>query len=113
METICGQTGQYGFWCGVYDFQTPINDALAIMVAIAAGIPVWRQLKYTNLQLRISHRGTLHRQIIPLTRDQWVDLLDTTIARSEVLRYLLKGRMPVTRVDPPLAEPPGSAAFAL
>lgn len=59
MGTICGQAGQYGFWCGVYDFQTLITGALAIMVAIAAGIPVWRQLKDTNLQTRISHRGTL------------------------------------------------------
>lgn len=59
MEAICGQTDQYGFWCGVYDFQTLITGVLAIMVAIAAGIPVWRQLKDTNLQTRISHRGTL------------------------------------------------------
>lgn len=59
MGTICGQTGQYGFWCGVYDFQTLITGALAIAVAITAGIPVWRQLRDTNLQTRISHRGTL------------------------------------------------------
>lgn len=59
METICGEAGQYGFWCGVYDFQTLITGALAIAVAITAGIPVWRQLKDTNLQTRISHRGTL------------------------------------------------------
>lgn len=32
---------------------------LAIGVAIIAGIPVWRQLKDTNLQTRISHRETL------------------------------------------------------
>ena len=54
METICGQTGQHGFWCGVYAFQTLITGALAIMVAIAAGIPVWRQLKDINLQTRVS-----------------------------------------------------------
>jgi uncharacterized protein with HEPN domain len=59
METICGQAGHYGFWCGIYDFQTLITGAVAILVAIAAGIPVWRQLKDTNLQTRISHRGTL------------------------------------------------------
>jgi hypothetical protein len=59
METICGQAGQYGFWCGLHDFQTLITGVLAIVVAITAGIPVWRQLKDTNLQTRISHRGTL------------------------------------------------------
>lgn len=59
METICGEAGRYGFWCGVYDFQTLITGVLAIAVAITAGIPVWRQLKDTNLQTRISHRGTL------------------------------------------------------
>ncbi len=59
MGTICGQAGQYGFWCGVYDFQTLITGVLAIAVAITVGIPVWRQLKDTNLQTRISHRGTL------------------------------------------------------
>lgn len=45
--------------CFIYDFQTLITGAVAIGVAIAAGIPVWRQLKDTNLQTRISHRETL------------------------------------------------------
>lgn len=43
----------------VYHFQTLLTGAAAIGVAIIAGIPVWRQLKDTNLQTRISHRETL------------------------------------------------------
>jgi len=45
--------------CFIYNFQTLLTGALAILVAIVAGIPVWRQLKDTNLQTRISHRETL------------------------------------------------------
>lgn len=45
--------------CFIYDFQTLLTGAVAIGVAIIAGIPVWRQLKDTNLQTRISHRETL------------------------------------------------------
>ncbi len=62
METICSQTSQCvltSFLCFVYDFQTLLTGAVAIIVAIIAGIPVWRQLKDTNLQTRISHRETL------------------------------------------------------
>lgn len=62
METICSQTGicaLTNFFCFVYDFQTLITGAVAICVAIFAGIPVWRQLRDTNLQTRISHRETL------------------------------------------------------
>lgn len=62
METICGQTGNCGLmslWCFIYDFQTLLTGAAAIIVAVFAGIPVWRQLKDTNLQTRISHRETL------------------------------------------------------
>lgn len=62
METICSQTSQcalMSFFCFVYDFQTLLIGAAAIIVAIIAGIPVWRQLKDTNLQTRISHRETL------------------------------------------------------
>lgn len=33
-----------------------LSGAAAIIVAIVAGIPVWRQLRDTNLQTRISHR---------------------------------------------------------
>jgi hypothetical protein len=43
----------------VYDFQTLLIGVVAIIVAIFAGIPVWRQLKDSNLQTRISHRETL------------------------------------------------------
>jgi hypothetical protein len=45
--------------CFIYDFQTLLTGASAIFVAVVAGIPVWRQLKDTNLQTRISHRETL------------------------------------------------------
>lgn len=45
--------------CFIYDFQTLLTGAVAIGVAIVAGVPVWRQLKDTNLQTRISHRETL------------------------------------------------------
>lgn len=43
----------------LYDFQTLITGLVAIVVAIVAGIPVWRQLRDSNLQTRISHRETL------------------------------------------------------
>lgn len=45
--------------CFVYDFQTLLTGLAAIVVAVIAGIPVWRQLRDTNLQTRISHRETL------------------------------------------------------
>lgn len=48
-----------------------------------------------------------HRQIIPLTRDQWTDWLDPAVPANEVLRYLPKGSLPAVRVFPPL---PGEAA---
>lgn len=44
-----------------------------------------------------------HRQIIPLTRDQWVDWLDPTVPAADVLRLLPKGSLPVTQVYPPAA----------
>lgn len=43
----------------IYDFQTLLTGAVAIGVAVFAGVPVWRQLKDSNLQTRISHRETL------------------------------------------------------
>jgi len=43
----------------IYDFQTLLTGIVAIGVAVGAGIPVWKQLKDTNLQTRISHRETL------------------------------------------------------
>jgi putative SOS response-associated peptidase YedK len=45
------------------------------------------------------------RQIIPLTRDQWVDWLDPSVPAEDVLRVLPKGSLPVTRVFPPMPEP--------
>jgi putative SOS response-associated peptidase YedK len=45
------------------------------------------------------------RQIIPLTRDQWVDWLDLSVPAEDVLRVLPKGSLPVTRVFPPMPEP--------
>jgi hypothetical protein len=62
METLCGQANHCGLMklsCFVYDFQTLLTGILAIAVAIVAGIPVWRQLKDSNLQARTSHRETL------------------------------------------------------
>jgi hypothetical protein len=43
VETICGQTSQcvlMSFFCFVYDFQTLLAGAVAIIVAIIAGLPV-------------------------------------------------------------------------
>jgi hypothetical protein len=62
VETICSQgslCALRSFFCFVYDFQTLITGLLAIAVGIFAGIPIWRQLRDTNLQTRISHRETL------------------------------------------------------
>src|SRR5438067_633786 len=58
--SICGQECLLtSVGCFVYHFQTLLTGLAAIGVAIVAGIPVWRQLKDTNLQTRISHRETL------------------------------------------------------
>lgn len=62
MEALCSAhvpCGWTAFWCLVYDFQTLITGLAAIGVALIAGIPVWRQLRDSNLQTRISHRETL------------------------------------------------------
>jgi len=45
-----------------------------------------------------------HRQIIPLTRDQWVDWLDASVPAQDVLRCLPKGSLPATRVFPPASD---------
>ena len=45
-----------------------------------------------------------HRQIIPLTRDQWIDWLDSAVPAADVLRLLPKGSLPVTQVYPPAAQ---------
>lgn len=60
--TTCSQTGHCilsSIGCFIYDFQTLLVGIAAIVVAVFAGIPVWRQLKDSNLQARISHRETL------------------------------------------------------
>jgi hypothetical protein len=62
LETICSHTANCaltGVACFIYDFQTLLTGIAAIAVAITAGIPVWKQLRDTNLQTRISHRETL------------------------------------------------------
>jgi hypothetical protein len=60
--TMCSQTSTCvltSIGCFIYNFQTLLVGVVAICVAIFAGIPVWRQLKDTSLQTRISHRETL------------------------------------------------------
>lgn len=60
--SICSQASHClltSIGCFIYNFQTLLTGVVAIGVAIIAGIPVWRQLKDTNLQTRISHRETL------------------------------------------------------
>lgn len=62
MESICGPTTScttLSILCLLYDFQTLLTGLLAIAAAVFAGLPVWRQLKDSNLQTRISHRETL------------------------------------------------------
>tara|TARA_R110000787_G_scaffold278220_1_gene387880 strand:+ start:1657 stop:2349 length:693 start_codon:yes stop_codon:yes gene_type:complete len=62
MEAVCNQTEQGILICAVcllYDFQTLITGALAVAIAAVGARSVWRQLKDTNLQTRISHRETL------------------------------------------------------
>jgi hypothetical protein len=77
METICGQAERFALMsaaCFVYDFQTMLTGMMAIIVAIIAGVPVWRQLRDTNLQTRISHRETLATLLRDaLTRYEKVD----------------------------------------
>lgn len=41
------------------------------------------------------------RQIIPLTRDRWVDWLDPDVPGADVLGVLPKGSLPVQRIYPP------------
>jgi putative SOS response-associated peptidase YedK len=51
-----------------------------------------------------------HRQIIPLTRDQWVDWLDPNVPAKDVLGWLPKGSLPVTQV---YGDPPAQGALTL
>jgi hypothetical protein len=83
MTAYCAQTSGCvlrGLTCLLYDFQTLVTGLIAVGVAIVAALPVWRQLRDTNLQTRISHRETL------------ADLL-----RSALRRY--------QRVDEAIADP--------
>lgn len=62
METTCqlsSPSTALSLLCVLYEFQTLITGTAAIVVAIVVGIPVWRTLRDTNLQTRISHRETL------------------------------------------------------
>ncbi|WP_420142806.1 SOS response-associated peptidase [Sphingomonas sp.] len=45
-----------------------------------------------------------HRQIIPLSRDQWADWLDPSVPAEEILRHLPPDSLPVARVYPPAPE---------
>lgn len=54
-----------------------------------------------------------HRQIIPLTRDQWADWLNPEIPADDVLRYLPAGMLQVTQIYPPPAPEPEQAMLAL
>lgn len=52
-----------------------------------------------------------HRQIVPLTREQWSDWLDPAVPAREVLRQLPKGNLPVSKVYPPPS--PGASQVAM
>jgi putative SOS response-associated peptidase YedK len=45
-----------------------------------------------------------HRQIIPLPPDRWADWLDASVPARDVLGYLPKGSLAVTRAYPPPAD---------
>jgi putative SOS response-associated peptidase YedK len=51
-----------------------------------------------------------HRQIVPMTRDQWADWLDPTVPAMEMLRWLPQGSLPVTQV---YGMPPAQGALVL
>lgn len=83
--SVCGQTGhwvQTSFGCFIYDFQTLLIGAAAIIVAIVFGIPVWRQLKDTNLQTRISHQAEAQRKVE--FQAGHISLARPTTSRAEV-----------------------------
>lgn len=54
-----------------------------------------------------------HRQIIPLTRNQWADWLNPDVPAEDVLNYLPAGTLSVTQVYPPPPGEPEQAALAL
>lgn len=45
-----------------------------------------------------------HRQIIPLSRDQWADWFDPAVPSADILHHLPKGSLPVTQIYPPKPE---------
>ena len=51
-----------------------------------------------------------HRQIIPLTRDQWADWLDPSVSAAQVLRWLPRGSLAVVQVH---GAPPAQGALVL
>lgn len=54
-----------------------------------------------------------HRQIIPLTRDQWADWLNPDVPAEDVLAYLPTGTLEVAQVYPPPPAEPEQATLAL
>lgn len=62
MQNYCAQLGDgptNSLWCLIYDFQTLLTGLAAIAIALLTLIPIWKQLRDSNLQARISHRETL------------------------------------------------------
>lgn len=51
-----------------------------------------------------------HRQIVPLTRNQWADWLDPSVPAAQVLRWLPQGSLPVAQV---YGAPPAQGALVL
>jgi len=62
-----------------------------------------RRLASTMLTMDVCEDVALyhHRQIIPLTRDQWADWLDPAVPAEAVLRHLPSGSLPATCIFPP------------
>jgi len=54
-----------------------------------------------------------HRQIIPLTRDQWAAWLTPDVPAEEVLQYLPAGALSVTQVWPSPSQEPEQPTLAL
>lgn len=53
-----------------------------------------------------------HRQIIPLTRDQWADWLNPDVPAENILTYLPTGTLEVAQVYPPPPTEPEQATLA-
>jgi putative SOS response-associated peptidase YedK len=54
-----------------------------------------------------------HRQIIPLTRDQWADWLDPAVPAADVLRHLPAGNLIPAQVWPPQGAAPQQPGLML